>query len=162
MPEYSTSMDGTILNVFLDPIFLLFVLCTIISYLGGFFRSWIISCVLVLLFTFLFFVVIITVGQIAGLEEQIRFYLTASYSFFSSISFSLRDIVLIIVIAVAFQFALALHVTKIDVEFQKHFFFFPFRQVHQYEMENTLETFAPKPKEEERDSNDKNTHVNQD
>jgi len=104
----------------------------------------------------MFFVVVITVGQIAGLEDQIRYYVTARYSFFSSLTLSLRDIILIIVIAIAFQFAIAFHITKIDLDFQKHFLWLPCRRIHHYEMENTLDTFA----EKYNDDNENLTEVN--
>jgi hypothetical protein len=144
-------MDVAVLPVLLNPILIIFVLCTIVAYLGNFFRSWIVSCVLVLLFTLIFFVVVITIGQIAGMEDQIRYYVTAHYSFFSTFSLSLRDIILIIVIAIAFQFAIAFHVTKIDLEFQKHLLWLPHRRIRHYEMENTLDTFAEKYNEESGD-----------
>jgi hypothetical protein len=144
MQYHLITMDVTALSAFLDPILLLFLLCTIIAYLGSFFRSWVISCVLVLLFTILFFIVVITIGQIAGMEYQIRYYMTAKYSFFTTLSFSLRDIIFILVIMVAFPFALAFHITKIDLEFQKHLLWLPHRHIRHYEMENTLETFEQK------------------
>lgn len=134
----------------MDPVVIIFVLCTIVAVLGKFIRSWVISCVLLLLFGLLAIIVVITLGQLAGLEDQIRYFITARYSFFSSISLSLRDIILIIIIILAFQLALALHVTKVDVEFQKRLFCLPRRHCCHYEMEYTLDNLAKKIDEKEK------------
>lgn len=141
-------MDGAILQVLTDPVVIIFILCTIVAAIGKFLRSWIISCVLLLLFGLLIVIVVITVGQLAGLEAQIRYFITARYSFFSTISLSLRDIILTVVIIMAFQLALAFHVTRADVEFQKRFFWLPRRRCCHYEMEYTFDTLGKKLKDE--------------
>lgn len=131
-------MDGAVVQVLMDPIVIIFILCTIVAVVGKFLRSWIISCIMLLLFGLLIIVIVVTVGQLAGLDEQIRYLITANYSFFSSITLTLRDIIMTVVIILAFQLALALHVTRVDVEFQKRFFWIPHKGSHHYEMEYTL------------------------
>jgi len=101
---------------------------------------------MIILSAFVIIVIIITIGQLTGLEEQIRYYITAHYSFFSSITLTLRDIILMVVIILAFQIALALHITKADVEFQKRFFLLPKQQIFHYEMEYTFEALSKKLK----------------
>ncbi|PWR74949.1 hypothetical protein ACKUB1_16840 [Methanospirillum stamsii] len=144
MPEDGKTMNGAIMQVLMDPVVIIFVLCTIVAVLGKFFRSWVISCVLLLLSGLLIIIVVVTIGQLAGLEDQIRYLITAQYSFFSSISLSLRDIVLTVIIIFAFQLALALHVTKVDVEFQKRFYWLPRKHCCHYEMEYTLDDLGKK------------------
>lgn len=139
MPQDATSMDGAVVQVLMDPVVTIFILCTFVAVVGKFLRSWIISCILLLLIGLLIIIIAITVGQLAGLEEQIRYYITANYSFFSSITLTLRDIILTVVIILAFQLALALHVTRVDVEFQKRFFWIPRKGSYHYEMEYTLD-----------------------
>jgi hypothetical protein len=75
-------MDNSILHVLMDPVVLIFVCCTLVALIGKFLRSWIISCVMIILSAFVIIVIIITIGQLTGLEEQIRYYITAHYSFF--------------------------------------------------------------------------------
>lgn len=140
-------MDGTLVQVLTDPVVILFILCTIVAVIGKFLRSWIIACVLILLIGLLIIITIITIGQLAGLDEQIRYYITARYSFFSSVSLTLRDIILTVVIILAFQIALALHVTKADVDFQNRFFWMPKKNAMHYEMEYTLNSMFKKIKD---------------
>ncbi|MDD1724207.1 MAG: hypothetical protein LUQ07_03660 [Methanospirillum sp.] len=135
-------MDGTILQLMTDPAVVIFLLCTLVAAVGRFLKSWIISCVLLLLFGLLVIFVIVTAGQFLGLENQIRFYITAQYSFFSSFTLTLREIILTVVIVIAFQIALALHVTRTDINFQKRFFSLPRRHCCHYEMEYTLSSLA--------------------
>lgn len=137
-------MDGAVLQILTDPVVIIFVLCTFVALVGKFLRSWIMSCALLLLFGLLVIIVVVTIGQLAGLEEQIRFFITARYSLFSLISLSLRDLILSIIIICSFQLALALHVTQIDVEFQKRFFSIPRKHCCHYEMEYTLDSLAKK------------------
>ena len=142
-----TSMDIAILQVLADPAIIIFILCTIVATVGKFLRSWIISCMIIILFGLLIIVIAVTAGQIAGLDEQIRYLITARYSIFSAISLTLRDIILMVFVIFAFQLALALHVTRADVEFQKKFFWLPRRHIRHYEMEYTFESLLKKFKD---------------
>ncbi len=146
MPVDFTSMDSTILQMLMDPVVIIFILCTIVAIIGKFLRSWILSCTMILLFGLLIIIVAVTIGQLAGLEDQIRYLITAKYSFFSSISLTLRDIILTVFVIMAFQLALALHVTRADVEFQKRFLWLPRRHCCHYEMEYTLDSLSKKLK----------------
>ncbi|NLW76191.1 MAG: hypothetical protein GXY18_07180 [Methanomicrobiales archaeon] len=143
-------MDGSMLQALTDPIIILFIFCTIVAILGSFLRSWILSCLLILLISLLVIIIAITAGQVAGLEEQIRYYITAHYVFFSTITLTLRDIILTIIIILAFQLALAFHITKVDDEFQKKFFWLPERKCCHYEMEHTFKVLSEKMKGKKR------------
>lgn len=92
----------------------------------------------------LIIVIAVTAGQFIGLDDQIRYLITAHYSFFSLVSLTLRDIILMGFVIFAFQIALALHVTKVDVEFQKRFFWLPRKHIRHYEMEYTFESLLKK------------------
>lgn len=142
-----TSMDSTILQMLTDPVVIIFVLCTIIAIIGKFVRSWVISCTMISLSGLLIIVIAVTAGQFVGLDDQIRYLITAHYSFFSLVSLTLRDIILMVFVIFAFQIALALHVTKVDVEFQKRFFWLPRKHIRHYEMEYTFESLLRKIKE---------------
>ena len=142
-----TSMDSTILQVMADPVVIIFVLCTIVAIIGKFVRSWVISCMMLSLSGLLIIVIAVTAGQFVGLDDQIRYLITAHYSFFSLVSLTLRDIILMVFVIFAFQIALALHVTKVDVEFQKRFFWLPRKHIRHYEMEYTFESLLRKIKE---------------
>ena len=142
-----TSMDSTILQVMADPVVIIFVLCTIVAIIGKFVRSWVISCMMLSLSGLLIIVIAVTAGQFVGLDDQIRYLITAHYSFFSLVSLTLRDIILMGFVIFAFQIALALHVTKVDVEFQKRFFWLPRKHIRHYEMEYTFESLLRKIKE---------------
>ncbi|OQA59299.1 MAG: hypothetical protein BWY45_00823 [Euryarchaeota archaeon ADurb.Bin294] len=146
MPVDFTSMDNTIIQALTDPVAIIFILCTIVAIIGRFLRSWIISCVMILLFGLLIIIVAVTIGQLAGLEDQIRYLITAHYSFFSTISLTLRDIILTVFVILAFQLSLALHVTRADVEFQKRFLWLPRKHCCHYEMEYTFEALSKKLK----------------
>ncbi len=139
-----TSMDSTILQVMADPVVIIFVLCTIVAIIGKFVRSWVISCMMLSLSGLLIIVIAVTAGQFIGLDDQIRYLITAHYSFFSLVSLTLRDIILMGFVIFAFQIALALHVTKVDVEFQKRFFWLPRKHIRHYEMEYTFESLLKK------------------
>lgn len=140
-------MDSTILQMLTDPVVIIFVLCTIIAIIGKFVRSWVISCTMISLSGLLIIVIAVTAGQFVGLDDQIRYLITAHYSFFSLVSLTLRDIILMVFVIFAFQIALALHVTKVDVEFQKRFFWLPRKHIRHYEMEYTFESLLRKIKE---------------
>ncbi|MDD3573936.1 hypothetical protein [Methanospirillum sp.] len=137
-------MDSTILQVMADPVVIIFVLCTIVAIIGKFVRSWVISCMMLSLSGLLIIVIAVTAGQFIGLDDQIRYLITAHYSFFSLVSLTLRDIILMGFVIFAFQIALALHVTKVDVEFQKRFFWLPRKHIRHYEMEYTFESLLKK------------------
>ena len=142
-------MDSTLLLLIQDPVLIIFILCTLAALIGKFLRSWIISCMMVLFIGLLLIVIAVTIGQLAGLEQQIRYLITAEYSFFSNITLTLRDIILTTVIVMAFQLALAFHITKADVDFQRRFFRIPRKQCCHYEMDYTIDTLSKKYQDEE-------------
>ncbi|HWQ66992.1 MAG TPA: hypothetical protein VN372_08990, partial [Methanospirillum sp.] len=85
-------MDFGLTEIIYNPALIFFIILTIGAFLGRFIRMWSFSLFSCALLGALFVLVGVTVIQIQGSEEVLRYYITAHYRVFGLLNFTLRDI----------------------------------------------------------------------
>lgn len=137
-------MEIGVYQVLSDPVLIAFVILTIFALFWKFFKMWIVSLISCSIVGSIIIVIIVTIGQFAGGDDIIRYFITSKYQVIGLLTLSFGDILLILLLVIAFQLALAGHTLDIEKTFQERLTWFPKRMSHHYEMENTLETFFKK------------------
>jgi len=126
-------------QVLTDPALIAFLILTILSIVWKFFRVWIVSIFTCSLISALVVVILVTIGQIVGVEDLIRYLITSHYRIMGLMVLNFRDILLMLVLIISFQFALAGHTLEIEKKIKERLLWTPKRGSHHYEMEHTLE-----------------------
>lgn len=132
-------MEGDILQYAGDPVILACIILTVTAILWKFLRLWIVSLLSCILIGALAVVTLVTLGQIAGADELIRYLITSRYVLFGTISLSFRDILLLTLLVFSFQMALAGHLLNLEKKIRSGLFWIPRRGCHHYEMDHTLD-----------------------
>ncbi len=132
-------MDFGVFQFLSDPVLIAFLILSVLSVLWKFFRVWIASIITCSLIGALIVVILVTLGQVAGADELIRYFITSRYRFMGSLTLSFRDILLMLLLIISFQIALAGHTLDIEKKLHEHLYWIPCRGCHHYEMEHTLE-----------------------
>ena len=131
-------MEFEVLQVLYDPVLIAFIILTILAIVLRFFRMWIVSLLSCAIAGALFIVILITVGQIAGGDDLIRYLITSQYRLGGMITLNFRDILLLLLLAISFQLALAAHTIDFEKRFYERLMRMPERPDHHWEMENTF------------------------
>lgn len=132
-------MDFQVYQLITDPVLIAFIILTILALVWKFFRVWVLSLIICSLIGSLIIVILVTLGQVAGADELIRYLITSHYRLMGFITLTFRDILLILLLVISFQLALAGHTLEIEKKFQERLLWMPTRGSHHYEMEHTLE-----------------------
>lgn len=132
-------MEGDILQYAGDPVILAFLILTGIAILWKFFRLWIASLLSCILIGSLAVVTLVTLGQIAGADELIRYLITSRYLLFGSLSLSFRDILLLTLLVFSFQMAMAGHLLNLESKIRSGLSWIPGQRCRHYEMDHTLD-----------------------
>lgn len=132
-------MEFGVFQFLADPVLIAFLILTVLSVIWKFFKVWIASIITCSLVGALIVVILVTLGQIAGADDLIRYFITSHYRFVGSLTLSFRDILLMLLLIISFQLALAGHTLEIEKKLHEHLYWIPCRGCHHYEMEHTLE-----------------------
>ena len=137
-------MELEVIQFLEDPVFFAFLILTVLAYLWKFLKMWFVSLFTCSIFGALIIVVLVTIGQVAGADDLIRYLITSQYRLLGSISLTFRDILLLLLLVIAFQLGLAGHTLDIEKKIQEGLPWFARKVSHHYEMEHTLETGSKK------------------
>ena len=128
-----------IYQVLSDPVLIAIIILTVLALAWKFFKMWIVSLITLTIAGALIVVVLVTIGQIAGVDDLIRQLITSHYRLLGMITLSFRDILLLLLLAISFQLALAAHTLNFEKAFHERLMSIPKRYHHHYEMENTFD-----------------------
>lgn len=134
-------------QILFNPVLITGIILTIFALIGKFFRLWIASIISCGVIGSIIIVIVITIGQLFGLDTGIRYVITSQYRFGGLLTLTFGDILLILLLILAFQLALAGHAMQIEKTLQERLQWFPRRSSHHYEMEHTLRFFFKRKKD---------------
>lgn len=132
-------MEGDIFQYAGDPVILTFLILTGVAILWKFLRIWIVSLLSCILIGSLAVVTLVTLGQIAGADELIRYLITSRYLLFDTLSLSFRDILLLTLLVFSFQMAMAGHLLNLETKIRSGLAWIPRQRCRHYEMDHTLD-----------------------
>jgi hypothetical protein len=132
-------MELEVMRFITDPVLYAFLILTILAFLWKFLKMWFLSIFTCALFGGLIIIILITIGQMMGADDLIRYLITSHYRLLGTIALSFRDILLLLLLVIAFQLALAGHTLDLEKKIHAGIPWFARRASHHYEMENTLD-----------------------
>lgn len=133
-------MEFQVYQILQDPVLIALVILTVLAIAWKFFKMWIISMITCAVAGALIIIVMVTIGQVAGVEDLIRQLITSHYRIAGIISLSFRDILLLLLLVISFQLALAGHTLDFEKKFHERLMRIPKRPSFHYEMENTFDS----------------------
>ena len=137
-------MELEVIRFLADPVLYAFIILTVLAFFWKFFKLWFISIITCSVFGGLIIIVLVTIGQVVGADELIRYLITSHYRLLGSVSLSFRDILLLLLLIIAFQLALAGHTLDLEKKIHVGLPWFTQRVSHHYEMEHTLDLKSKK------------------
>lgn len=132
-------MDFQVYQILQDPVLIAFVILTVLAIGWKFFKMWVVSMITCALAGALIIVILVTLGQVVGVDDLIRNLITSHYRLGGVITLSFRDILLLILLVISFQLALAGHTLDFEKKFHERLMSIPKRSTPHHEMENTFE-----------------------
>ncbi len=135
-------MDFAGIELLMNPALILFVIFSIIALIKRFFILWIGTLIACAIVATIFIVISVTLLQLVGETDFIRFYITSNYIITGSIKLTFRDIILSFYLVISYFATYYGHLLKVERYLQRSILWIPRRRSCQYEMENTLEKYS--------------------